>query len=31
MEVPMCIIYCFDEAGKLSAERIYFNEAQLMP
>ena len=31
VEVSMCIIYCFDEAGKLSEERIYFNEAQLMP
>jgi ketosteroid isomerase-like protein len=31
VEVPMCIIYCFDEAGKLSEERIYINEAPLTP
>lgn len=27
--VPMCVIYCFDEAGKLSEERIFFNETQV--
>lgn len=31
VEVPMCIVYCFDEAGKLSEERIYINEAQMTP
>lgn len=29
--VPMCIVYCFDEAGKLSAERVYIDEAKLLP
>ena len=31
VEVPMCIIYCFDEAGKLSEERIYIDETKLVP
>ena len=31
VEVPMCIIYCFDEAGKLSEERIYIDESKLVP
>jgi ketosteroid isomerase-like protein len=31
VEVPMCIVYCFDEAGKLSQERIYIDEARMMP
>ena len=31
VEVPMCIIYCFDEAGKLSEERVYIDEARLTP
>jgi hypothetical protein len=31
IEVPMCIIYCFDEAGKLSEERIYIDETKLAP
>ena len=29
--VPMCIVYCFDEAGKLSEERVYIDEAKMMP
>ena len=29
--VPMCIVYCFDEAGKLSEERVYIDEARMMP
>ena len=29
VEVPVCIVYCFDAAGKLSDERIYMNEAQM--
>ncbi len=29
--VPMCIIYCFDDAGKLSEERIYIDETRLTP
>jgi len=28
--VPMCIVYCFDEAGKLSEERVYIDEARMM-
>jgi hypothetical protein len=28
--VPMCIIYCFDEAGKLIEERVYIDEAKLI-
>ncbi len=31
VEVPMCIVYCFDEAGKLSEERVYIDEARMMP
>ena len=31
VEVPMCIVYCFDEAGKLSEERVYIDEAKMMP
>jgi hypothetical protein len=31
VEVPMCIAYCLDEAGKLSEERIYINEAGMTP
>ena len=31
VEVPMCIVYCFDEAGKLSEERIYIDEARMTP
>jgi hypothetical protein len=30
VEVPMCIIYCFNEAGKLSEERIYIDETKLV-
>ncbi|MGH7965103.1 MAG: nuclear transport factor 2 family protein [Candidatus Binatia bacterium] len=30
MEVPVCIVYLFDETGKLVEERIYMNEAQMM-
>jgi hypothetical protein len=29
--VPMCIVYCFDEAGKLSEERVYIDEARMLP
>jgi hypothetical protein len=29
--VPMCIVYCFDEAGKLCEERVYIDEARMMP
>jgi hypothetical protein len=29
--VPMCIVYCFDETGKLSEERVYIDEAKMMP
>ncbi|MBI3246383.1 MAG: nuclear transport factor 2 family protein [Deltaproteobacteria bacterium] len=29
--VPMCIVYCFDEAGKLSEERVYIDEARMIP
>jgi hypothetical protein len=31
VEVPMCIVYCCDEAGKLSEERVYIDEAKMMP
>ena len=31
VEVPMCIVYCFDEAGKLSEERVYIDEARMLP
>ena len=31
VEVPMCIVYCFDEAGKLSEERVYIDEARMIP
>ncbi|HLW68998.1 MAG TPA: nuclear transport factor 2 family protein [Candidatus Binataceae bacterium] len=31
VEVPMCIIYCFNEAGKLSEERVYIDESKLVP
>jgi len=31
IKVPMCIIYCFNEAGKLSEERIYIDETKLVP
>ncbi len=31
VEVPMCIVYCFDEAGKLSEERVYIDEARMAP
>jgi len=31
VEVPMCIIYCFNETGKLSEERIYIDETKLVP
>jgi len=31
VEVPMCIIYCFNKAGKLSEERIYIDETKLAP
>ena len=31
VEVPMCIVYCFDEAGKLSEERVYIDEVRMMP
>jgi ketosteroid isomerase-like protein len=31
VEVPMCIVYCFDEAGKLSEERVYIDEARMTP
>jgi hypothetical protein len=31
VEVPMCIVYCFNEAGKLSEERVYIDEARMMP
>ncbi len=31
VEVPMCIVCCFDEAGKLSEERVYIDEARMMP
>jgi len=31
VEAPMCIVYCFDEAGKLSEERVYIDEARMMP
>lgn len=31
VEVPMCIVYCFDEAGKLSEERVYIDEARMVP
>ena len=31
VEVPMCIVYCFDETGKLSEERVYIDEARMMP
>jgi hypothetical protein len=30
VEVPMCIIYCFNDAGKLSEERIYIDETKLV-
>jgi hypothetical protein len=30
VEVPMCIIYCFNDAGKLSEERIYIDESKLV-
>lgn len=29
VEVPACIVYCFDEAGKLSEERVYIDEARM--
>ena len=29
--VPMCIVYCFDETGKLTEERVYIDEARMMP
>jgi len=31
VEVPMCIVYCFDEAGKLTEERVYIDEARMIP
>src|SRR5437870_5320287 len=31
VEVAMCIVYCFDEAGKLSEERVYIDEVRMMP
>jgi hypothetical protein len=31
VEVPMCIVYYFDEAGKLNEERVYIDEARMMP
>ncbi len=31
VEVPLCIVYCFDETGKLSEERVYIDEARMMP
>jgi len=31
VEVPLCMIYCFDEGGKLNEERIYINETRLVP
>jgi hypothetical protein len=30
VEVPACIVYCFNEAGKLSEERIYIDESKLV-
>jgi hypothetical protein len=29
VEVPVCIVYCFEESGKLAGERIYLNDALL--
>jgi ketosteroid isomerase-like protein len=31
VEVPMCIVYCFNQTGKLSEERVYIDEARMMP
>ena len=31
VKVPMCIVYCFDAAGKLSEERVYIDETRMMP
>jgi hypothetical protein len=31
VEVPMCIVYCFDQAGKLSEERVYIDETRMVP
>ena len=29
--LQLCIVYCFDEAGKLSEERVYIDEARMLP
>jgi len=31
VSVPICIVYCFDDAGKLSEKRIYIDETRLTP
>jgi hypothetical protein len=31
VEVPMCIVYCFDELGKLREERVYIDESKMAP
>lgn len=31
VELHVCGVYCFDEAGKLSSERIYFDTGKLLP
>ena len=28
---PMCVIYQFDEAGKLASERVYTDSGALLP
>jgi hypothetical protein len=30
VEVPICIIYCFDETGELTVERVYIDEARMI-
>ena len=30
VEVPTCIVYCFNDVGKLSQERIYIDETKLV-
>lgn len=30
VEVPTCIVYCFNDLGKLSQERIYIDESKLV-
>ena len=31
MAIPMCVLYEFDEAGKLTSERVYTDTAAVLP